>query len=243
VLEHLFATVPHGGVWVDVGANIGNHTVYFSNYLADRVIAIEPHPETHALLAATVQRNRLHNVETHAIGASDTTGQTGMSVPTEHDGDLIAAKIDPASATVIQLDTLDRLLKDVPAVRLIKIDVEGHEMSVVRGAMEIIRRDRPDLVAEAHTEQHLAELLALLSPLGYRVVHCAGWSPTYHIATWSYGRLLWFKVQRKLDPWFNGTGMADPTNQALYRAFTRFIVLGTVLIGTTFFIMQCVVRR
>lgn len=46
LLEYLYYAVPHAGLFVDVGANIGNHTLFFARYMAERVLAIEPQPET-----------------------------------------------------------------------------------------------------------------------------------------------------------------------------------------------------
>src|SRR6187431_2685690 len=79
LLEHLERAVPHGGVWVDVGANIGNHTIFFSRYTADRVVSLEPHPDNFATLKATIRANHATNVTPLAIGASDHQGDARMS--------------------------------------------------------------------------------------------------------------------------------------------------------------------
>ncbi|MFD8811290.1 FkbM family methyltransferase, partial [Streptomyces sp. NPDC059627] len=68
----------------------------------------------------------------------------------------------------IRLLTLDEVFAETP-LDLVKIDVEGHEMSVLRGARRVLRRDRPTLVMEALVDADLGDLIAEFEPLGYDV--------------------------------------------------------------------------
>jgi len=195
LLEHLRTCVRHGGTWVDVGANIGNHTIYFSRYTADRVVSLEPHPETFHVLTATLRKNGLANVCVKNVGASDHVGGATLALPAGFDNNPGSFRMTESGDVSIRVETLDLILADTPEIRLIKVDVEGHELAVIRGAGETIRRHRPDLVVEAHTDEDRGAILNMLRPLGYRVIGRYACSPTYHFAPWSAGRLLAFRAR------------------------------------------------
>src|SRR5918995_5379640 len=57
LLEHIQMAGPHGGIYLDVGANIGNHAVYFGKFCADHVVALEPHPALVSILRRNLERN------------------------------------------------------------------------------------------------------------------------------------------------------------------------------------------
>ena len=59
VLLHLAHRGPRGGLFLDVGAHVGNHTLFFASFLADHVIAIEPNPATATLLRRNVDFRRI----------------------------------------------------------------------------------------------------------------------------------------------------------------------------------------
>jgi FkbM family methyltransferase len=195
LLQHLERAVPHGGVWVDVGANIGNHTIFFSRYTAERVISLEPHPQNLAVLEATVLANHATNVTTLAVGASDHRGDASLSLPEGFTDNPGAYTVTPDGPVRIRVDRLDHILAQICPVRLMKIDIEGHELPALRGAMTILRRDHPHLAVEAKTNADLRALRKLLAPLGYRQVARCGWTPTYHFAPWTLLKTLRVRQQ------------------------------------------------
>jgi FkbM family methyltransferase len=195
LLEHLRDAVPRGGVWVDVGANIGNHTVYFSRYLADSVVALEPHPGTATVLTDTVRANGLTNVTIHRCGASETTGTARLGIPDPDNPGT--GMIAPDGPLTIQLSRLDDLLATSGPIRLIKVDVQGHELPALRGALAVLKRNRPHLAVEAMTEPELRDLEAFATPLGYQVIAKCGASATYHLAPWTRFDMLRFRAKRK----------------------------------------------
>lgn len=197
LLEHLRRTVRRGGTWVDVGANIGNHTLFFSRYTADGVVSLEPHPDTFAVLMNTVRLNGLTNVRCLNVGASDRSGASGLGRPEALGDDPGSFGVDEVGGVSIRLDTLNTLLAAETDIRLIKIDVEGHEEHVVRGSLRILEAQRPDLVVEAHTDEELGVLLRLLAPLGYRVLGRWASSPTYHLSSMSSSRFLAYRLRRR----------------------------------------------
>ncbi len=136
---------------IDVGANIGNHSLFFSNVF-DRVICFEPNPITYKLL--TVNTFHINNVQTVNLGISDKTKELSLSVMPGNIGGS-STTINHESGLnhrieVIRLDDYHELPKNV---NLIKIDVEGMETQVLNGAYELIITSRPIILFEQWASQ------------------------------------------------------------------------------------------
>ncbi len=158
---------------VDVGANHGVYT-YLAQPHAEWVIAAEANPK----LADFVNRWAGGKVRVVSSAISDERGSATLHVPlvnqVEWDGfgSLIAhERTDvPMSQIRVSKVRLDDLQLD--SVGFVKVDVEGHEVEVVRGAKALIVRDRPNLLIEAeerHRAGSLDHLRAFFSSLNYRV--------------------------------------------------------------------------
>lgn len=156
------------GDWVlDIGANIGHYTHRMSRLVgrSGRVLAFEPVPETFELLAFTVTSLPFSNVTLFNVAASDTVGITGMSIPKFDTGldNLYMAHLTNTDADLqimtLPIDNLALRKK----VRLVKIDAEGHDLSVLRGMTALIDIHRPLLIIESDDE----EISALLKGFGY----------------------------------------------------------------------------
>jgi FkbM family methyltransferase len=151
-----------GGVLVDAGAMIGNHSVYFAAFLPHSAIhAFEPMPDNLALLRRNVAR--FPTVTVHAAALSDHIGTLRMS---EYPRNRGGAAVDPLGPLEVRAITLDSLgLEDVT---LFKIDVERHEPQVLAGARDTIARCHPLIVIEDWDGIYATELP------GYRVI--ADWA-------------------------------------------------------------------
>ena len=77
LLEHIYLSVPRSGVFLDVGANIGNHSVYFAKFCADHVLAVEPHPKLLPILRRNLEANASgrYDLVPFAVAASSGVGQ------------------------------------------------------------------------------------------------------------------------------------------------------------------------
>jgi FkbM family methyltransferase len=156
--------------WViDVGANIGHYTRRFSELVGaeGRVIAIEPVSETFDLLAANVKNFAHHNVTLLNVAASDSTGLAGMNVPAFDTGlkNFYEAHLTQEGTSEMQVLTLAIDTLQLPRkVSVVKIDAEGHEVNVLRGMVELMKRDAPLLIVESAR----ANLIEYLESLGYR---------------------------------------------------------------------------
>lgn len=156
------------GDWVlDLGANVGNYTARLSELVGPggRVIAIEPVPETFELLTSNLARFPFRNVTLLNAAASDRAGIAGMTMPTLDSG-LENRYMAHLTETGGGLDVLCLSIDSLAlphCIRLVKIDVEGHELSALRGMQALIARDRPVLVIEGRSH----EVADFLKPFGY----------------------------------------------------------------------------
>jgi FkbM family methyltransferase len=163
------------GDWVlDVGANVGNYSARLSELVqgAGRVLALEPVPETFELLAANVGRFPIGNVTLFNVAASDSFAVRGMQVPALDTGGTnpYMAHLTEDGADVSVLCVPVDSLGIQHTIRLIKIDVEGHELAAVRGMRALLERDRPVLIVEGRSP----EVAAFLRDLGYAFAQDAG---------------------------------------------------------------------
>jgi FkbM family methyltransferase len=190
-LEYVAMVGPQGGVYLDVGSNIGNHAVFFGLFCADHVVAIEPNPRLHTILRRNVDQNGLSGRTTVVpVGISDSDGTGVMGLRSEHDGNIGASHIvlgAPAAAgETVSLRRLDELVAELtPAlggapITFLKIDVEGMEMGVLRSATRLLREQRPQIFVELITEAALADATSLLGEFGYESVARLGNPPSYH---------------------------------------------------------------
>lgn len=205
LLEHLLLSVPRKGVFVDVGANIGNHTVFFAKYMASRVVAIEPHPHNFEILNSVIMKNGLTNVQTIKTAVGCEKGTATLSLPEGFENNAGSYAISPGSpgqdsveVTVDSLDTiLSQHIEDQQEITLIKIDVEGYEEQVLKGARYILENHRPHLVVEIHSAEQHETIEKQLASMGYRVLgrFCA--SPTYHFACYSATQYVAWRLRKK----------------------------------------------
>lgn len=168
--EHAFldyiASLEIPGTYVDVGACIGTHTVFFALYCpSGRVYAFEPRSVQMRRLRRNVELNQVHGrVIASEWALSDSRGRVEVSLDRRNH--------------VLRTRRLDTLVREPVAV--IKLDVEGMEAQALGGARRMLRRYRPRVFAEAHTEEDVARILAVLEPYGYRATgRVFNASPTY----------------------------------------------------------------
>jgi FkbM family methyltransferase len=160
----------HDGDWVlDIGANVGQYTLRFSELVGEsgRVIAIEPIVETAEILAAMIRRARYRNISALNIAVSERAGVVRFGVPRGAAGlpNYFQARIGLEGDRMVPCFALDEL--PFPhRIAVVKIDVEEHEVAVIRGMLRLIERDRPVLIIEGH-EGIYPEFLA---GFGYRML-------------------------------------------------------------------------
>ncbi len=192
-LEYIAMVGPTGGIYLDVGSNIGNHAVFFGRFCADHVVAIEPNPRLHPILRRNIDANALGDRTTIVpVGISDTDVVGAMALRDEHGGNIGASHVIPGPAIGadagerVTLRRLDDLITELgPSlpplpITFLKIDVEGMEMSVLRSATTLLHDHRPQIFIELITDEALERATSLLREFGYTAVNHLGSPPSYH---------------------------------------------------------------
>lgn len=164
---------------IDVGANIGTHTMSLARMVGPRgsVLAFEPQPSIFQLLAANVLINGASNAEVILGACAATSGTVALAgIDYTQDGQYSALSLADLQRPSRETPPATRpgntfALEDVfraDRLRLIKIDVEGMETDVLRGAERIIARHRPVLYIENERPEASEKLLRTLFALDYR---------------------------------------------------------------------------
>jgi len=150
---------------IDVGANIGNHSRFFSK-IAKSVIAIEAHPLTYKLLE--LNSSDYDNIKTINMGVSNKMETLFM--------DKLGSNIGGISLQTkktkyeVRCDTIDKIINNLGVISLLKIDVEGYEFKVIEGAEKLIKKDNPIICFEQQSDEVMdgtTKSIQLLKKYGY----------------------------------------------------------------------------
>jgi FkbM family methyltransferase len=163
-------------VAIDVGANIGNHSLFLADLFA-RVIAFEPNPLARSLLEINIELNGIENVEVRPVGLSDQNGTATLEFDPRNLGAASSTELRGTAAiarrTTIDLVIGDEAIESSEAVAFIKVDVEGAEEAVLKGLERTMRTHAPIVMIEQWPEvideqTGSSPSFALLQRLGYK---------------------------------------------------------------------------
>lgn len=165
----------HDGTVVDVGACLGTHSVFLAAVCGLSVIAFEPRYEAFGWLRRNIAINGLHDrIEAHCCALGSRWGRA-EDVPSK--GNMGAAMLRHTEDGWIVVRRLDSF--DLGCISAIKIDVEGMEAQVIRGASKLLQRDHPLVYVEARSKAALSRVCTALGPYGYRTFGRWNATPTY----------------------------------------------------------------
>lgn len=160
-----------GDTVLDIGANIGAHTLFFAKTVGPTgaVLAFEPQRVVFQTLCANMALNSLTNVNCYPVAIGDQNGP--IIVPDlDYEQEYNYGGVDLSGdlhGEKVPLLTIDDF--GLPGCSLIKIDVEGMEENALRGARNTIQRCRPVLYVENDRKEKSAQLISYIDSLGYRM--------------------------------------------------------------------------
>jgi len=133
---------------IDIGANAGYHSLYFSRFASGTVYAVEPHPDIFKLLELNIKNNNITNITplNNAIGNNDGIVYMGELEFTREAnlGDLhVYNNKNKYPINCVKLDSLI-----LPSIDFIKIDVQGFELMVLEGSIDLIKTHNPVFIVE-----------------------------------------------------------------------------------------------
>lgn len=149
-------------VVLDVGANIGLHTVTFGK-IAKKVYAFEPQKRVFNALCGNLALNALDNVECFRVAGGEERGRISIGVcDYEIKNNFGALSMDDAGSEVVDVVPIN-----IPC-DFMKVDVEGWEAKVLRGSSKMIRERNPVLYVENDRKEKSDELVETVKDLGYK---------------------------------------------------------------------------
>jgi FkbM family methyltransferase len=169
--------LPEGSVLLDVGANIGLYTVPASRLVGSRgrVVGFEAHPRIYGFLSSNVARNCHGNVTLENVAVGCGSGEANIVFDARNPGETRVALGEEAGESVPVISLDDYCMRhDLRRVDYIKIDVEGYEARVLRGAQRVLGDNDRILVQTEYEPAHRArygrpsEMAELLADHGLR---------------------------------------------------------------------------
>jgi FkbM family methyltransferase len=163
---------------VDIGANLGLCTLQMATLVGPtgEVMAFEPNPDMVALLTRSIEFNRVVNVKVHACALGPSEGVADLGVPSTHAGkaSLVVSAGGDVRSVSVPVRSLDSIIQnDGRRLGFVKMDVEGFEDQVLRGAVVLLERCPPEAwIFELHempAVPHHSTLIATFSDAGYEL--------------------------------------------------------------------------
>jgi FkbM family methyltransferase len=181
-----------GSTAFDIGANIGLYSVALGRVVGPDglVVAVEPDATNVGRLGENLTLNSVANVKVIEAVAGERDEVVQLHVADDRAYNSVVAIEGGHAAvdtTAVESVRLDGVWDDLgrPTVSFMKIDVEGAEASVLRGARAMINSAHPSLLVEANDDAHLTLLRSELEPLGYRRSAQPGFRPWNHLFQWA----------------------------------------------------------
>lgn len=160
------------GLIMDIGAHTGAYTLTALKQKPERVLSFEPYFMNYARLSLNLRSNGFGSENAFMVAISDSSGYKDFSVNTDtyymSTGGKLGSRKNSINYPVITV-TIDNFLEQNsgPMVGLVKIDVEGHELNVLSGAVNLLRESRPLIFFESIDAAHSYELCHFLGRFDY----------------------------------------------------------------------------
>ena len=163
-------------ICLDIGANIGNHSSFFSNYFF-KILAFEPNKKSYELLK--INTNYKKNIETYNLALSDEEKTLNFFENKKNYGasKLISTNYDYQNKDIVktQTKTLDNeiISKNLKNIKYIKIDTEDHDINIIKGSKIFLSKNNPYISIELKQYDYNKnyenfEIILILKELGYK---------------------------------------------------------------------------
>lgn len=192
--------------FADIGANVGYYTLFAAKRVGASgvVYAFEPVEEIYDELKANINLNSLNNISAHRLAVCDETGSVTFYVSLSRDNRGLSSLqkgqsgSEQISTTVACVRLEEFVLKHgIKTLDLLKVDVEGAELKVFRGAEALLsRRAAPDIIFECH--ENTGEMEYLMAR-GYQI-YTIGFRPGMGICLYPYGKRPPTELRRSYEP-------------------------------------------
>lgn len=161
------------GIFIDVGAHIGKHSLYVAKRLDDKgkVFSIEANKENAELLRKNALLNNLENINVYETICLDREKEIVFFQDEFHTATNSIYEKEGKIGVKKTSQKLDNLFPNIKNVKLIKIDVEGAENLVILGAKKIIKENKPKIIFESWNGEQLDSIKKGLESLGYTIRH------------------------------------------------------------------------
>lgn len=182
MLDWIVNNVPKGGIWIDCGANVGEHSLVFATACeADTVYAFEPNLANFRKLEFNTEWVSSEKLIALRMGVGSEPQLMGIVNTAQ--GRPSQTGLDRFAATCnVPVIALDAIVPEDRLIRLIKIDVEGMEQQVISGALRILDQRHPELFIEIWKQADLDDITKQLATFGYTLIECYGEAPTFHFS-------------------------------------------------------------
>lgn len=208
LMQELRKTLPDQMVMIDVGGNIGTFTSQFIDKCSD-VYIFEPIPRLNKVIRDSIAYNQDKKIRLIEKAVGDVPGTVQML--DNNNSSVVNGQTDE-DILHIQVTTLDQELAALPKIDFIKIDVEGYENHVLRGARAIVQQHKPRLLIEVHPmflenfKEDIHDILKWLDQYGYRC--------TYHSFLVEQRMPRWKRI---LSRWKGDPGETFATREAFLK--------------------------
>jgi len=180
----LESMINEGNLVFDVGANIGDLTLNMAKKLGTegKVYAFEPDPTNFEILKQNISRNSLKNIQLNNIGFGSESGSFQLHRIDDRNrgrNRILPNENDSTNSSSVKISTIDNFVAEnnISSIDLIKIDVEGFEYNVLKGAKNTLKQLKPKLFVEISSENlheqglGVKDCVDLLINMGYSLKH------------------------------------------------------------------------
>ncbi len=172
--EIIKTLLPVGGIFIDIGANIGIYSCIMAHHVGNTgsVIAFEPMAENLELLYQNIKLNKLKNIEVNELALSNRQGSFNLYVPSAHQQGATGCTQVWNPGDWVSVGNTDATTLDIAFQKerldFIKIDTQGHELEILEGAKSTIERFQPFILCEV-LEENRTKVFDLMNSWNYAI--------------------------------------------------------------------------